>query len=69
MELSHDFDDDDAVVVIHADREVPRSLAPHVRCMAVVAQRVGRFSIEELLDDAVSADDLYTAFKMAGGFR
>lgn len=70
LELSHDFDEDAAVVVIHADRQVPRSTrSPRSAYGRSGSIGVGRFSIEELLDDADSADDLYAAFKMAGGFK
>lgn len=80
LELSDQFDQTDQnVVLIHADHDTKRqartSGAKYGRSASAgnpaSTGRIGavRFTIEELLDGVTSADDLYTDFKMEGGFQ
>lgn len=69
LERSEEFDpDDEHTVLISADCEMPS----YTRSPGGAYGRTGRtgasrFSIEDICQDATSADDLYEAFKMAGG--
>lgn len=62
-------EDDPSTLIVLAERE-PTSVvrAPRPIYGRVGATGAGRVSIEDLYEAADSADDLYVAFKLAGGF-
>lgn len=73
LELSDDFDSDDAeAVIVQADLDVPAQTrspqATYGRTGRGGGEGVRRLSMEELTTEASTADGLYEAFKLAGDF-
>src|SRR5699024_5397035 len=70
LEVKTSIDDGDSdVFIIVADEEPPRSArSPRSRFGRDGKVRAGHFSIATNLANTTSADELYEAFKLAGGF-
>ncbi|QKE85137.1 SIR2 family protein [Arthrobacter sp. NEB 688] len=70
LELNGSFDDSDGdVLIVVADEEPPASTrSPRSRFGRDGRTSAGRFSVATNLAATASVDDLYEAFKMAGGF-
>jgi hypothetical protein len=70
LELAGSFDDEDRnVLVVVADEEPPvLTRSPRPRYGRSGKTRVGHFNVASSIADTASADDLYEAFKLAGGF-
>lgn len=70
LELEGSFgDSDEDVLIVIADEEPPaQTRSPRSRFGRDGKASAGRFSIASSLADTASADDLYEAFKLAGGF-
>jgi hypothetical protein len=70
LELENSVDDSDGnVLIIVADEEPPASArSPRPRFGRNGKTRAGRFSIATSIADVASADELFEAFKLAGGF-
>jgi hypothetical protein len=73
LELSDDFDPDAAdAVIIQADLDVPAQTrspqATYGRTGKGGSAGVRRISMEELTTEAITANGLYEAFKLAGDF-
>ncbi|MDV6286952.1 SIR2 family protein [Rhodococcus jostii] len=70
LELDDSFDDSDGnVLIVVADEEPPVfTRSPKSRFGRDGKISVGRFNVASSVADAASADDLYEAFKLAGGF-
>ena len=70
LELDEAFDDSDGnVLIVVADEEPPVSTrSPRSRFGRDGKTRTGRFSVASSVADTASADDLFEAFKLAGGF-
>ena len=62
-------EDDPSTLIVIAEREPTSAIrSPRPRYGRVGATGAGRVSIQDLCEAADSADDLYAAFKLAGGF-
>lgn len=70
LELENSFDDsDENMLIITADEEPPRfTRSPKPRFGRDGKAGPGRFNIASGITDTASTDDLYEAFKLAGGF-
>ncbi|WP_314645681.1 SIR2 family protein [uncultured Microbacterium sp.] len=70
LELEDSFDDSGGDVLIVVADEVPPSQArsPRSRFGRVGKASAGRFSVASNVADTASLDELYEAFKLAGGF-
>lgn len=70
LELDGSFDDSDGnVLVVVADEEPPvLTRSPKSRFGRDGKTSAGRFNVASSIADTASADDLYEAFKLAGGF-
>lgn len=70
LELDGSFDDSDgSVLVVVADEEPPASTrSPRSRFGRDGRASAGRFNVAASVADTASVDDLYEAFKLAGGF-
>jgi hypothetical protein len=70
FELEGSFDDsDENVLIVIADEEPPRSTrSPKPRFGRDGKVGPGLFNVASSIADTASADDLYEAFKLAGGF-
>ncbi|MEZ0357989.1 SIR2 family protein [Mycobacterium sp. SA01] len=70
LELDTLFDDsDEEVLIVTADEEPPRATrSPRPRFGRDGKIGPGRFSVASSITETVSADDLYEAFRLAGGF-
>jgi hypothetical protein len=70
LEMDNSFDDDDGdVLIVVADEEPPvftRSPRPRFGRDGKISS--GRFNVASSIADTASADDLFEAFKLAGGF-
>lgn len=70
LELDESFNESDArVLVVVADEEPPVSTrSPRSHFGRVGKTRAGRFNVAQNIAGTASVDDLYEAFKLAGGF-
>lgn len=70
LELDEAFDDSDgsAFIVIANEEPTASTRSPRPRFGRDGKTRAGRFSVASNLADTASADDLFEAFKLAGGF-
>ncbi|OHV00234.1 hypothetical protein BKN37_18415 [Mycobacterium talmoniae] len=70
LELESSFDDsDEDVLIVVADEEPPRfTRSPKPRFGRDGKPGPGRFNVASSIADTASADDLYEAFRLAGGF-
>lgn len=70
LELAGSFDNKDRdVLVVVAEEEPPvLTRSPRPRYGRDGKTSVGRFNVASSISDTTSADDLYEAFKLAGGF-
>jgi hypothetical protein len=70
LELEGSFDDSDGdVLIVLSDEEPPaQTRSPRSRFGRDGKASAGRFSVASSIADTASADDLYEAFKLAGGF-
>jgi hypothetical protein len=70
LALEGSFDDSDGnVLIVVADKEpVAQTRSPRSRFGRDGKTRAGRFNVASSIADTASVDDLYEAFKLAGGF-
>jgi hypothetical protein len=70
LELDEAFDDSNgsAFVVIANEEPTVSTRSPRSRFGRDGKTRAGRFSVASSVADTASADDLFEAFKLAGGF-